>query len=157
VKAVPEVPSRGVRPWSWRRAARSRQKPCGRDFARPCQASPAALSPCTCGLTRAASPWRSAISSPGPATKGAASCGGRHGVREVSIPRAERLASWPRLTPAAWAQVHDLRRPRDLVFWRGQDLAAEICLPRVRPGDLWVDVGCGPGHLTATLAAAGAR
>jgi SAM-dependent methyltransferase len=53
--------------------------------------------------------------------------------------------------------VHDERRGRHLSFWRGVELCDEVCAARVRAGALWVEVGCGPGHLAARLAARGAR
>jgi SAM-dependent methyltransferase len=70
--------------------------------------------------------------------------------------RFNSAARW-RLDPAAWARVHDRREARHFAFWRGVELAAEVCAERVRPGDLWVEVGCGPGHLAAALARLGAR
>ncbi len=70
--------------------------------------------------------------------------------------RSELPARW-RLDPAEWARVQDRREARHFAFWRGVELAAEVCTERVRPGDLWVEVGCGPGHLTAALARKGAR
>ena len=62
-----------------------------------------------------------------------------------------------RLDPAAWAQVHDRREARHFAFWRAVELAREVCAERVKPADLWLDVGCGPGHLAASLACLGAR
>jgi SAM-dependent methyltransferase len=62
-----------------------------------------------------------------------------------------------RLDPAAWAQVHDRREARHFAFWRGVELAREVCAERVKPAELWLDVGCGPGHLAASLARLGAR
>ena len=62
-----------------------------------------------------------------------------------------------RLDPAEWALVHDRREARHFPFWRGVELAREVCAPRVRPGELWLEVGCGPGHLAASLARLGAR
>jgi SAM-dependent methyltransferase len=62
-----------------------------------------------------------------------------------------------RFDPAAWAQVHDRREPRHFAFWRGVELSAEVCAGRVRPGELWADVGCGGGHLVRALASQGAR
>jgi SAM-dependent methyltransferase len=70
-------------------------------------------------------------------------------------PDLDRAAPW-RLDPAAWALVHDRREARDFAFWRGLELAREVCAERIRPGELWLEVGCGPGHLTAALALAGA-
>src|ERR1700681_1345528 len=68
----------------------------------------------------------------------------------------DRMAPW-RLDPGEWALVHDRREARHLAFWRGVELAREVCAERVRPGDVWLDVGCGPGHLAAALARLGAR
>ena len=70
----------------------------------------------------------------------------------------ERLDEAPpgRLDPAQWALVHDQREARHFAFWRGVELATEVCAERVRPGELWLDVGCGPGHLGAALAGLGA-
>jgi len=69
--------------------------------------------------------------------------------------RFNPVAPW-RLDPAAWALVHDRREARDFAFWRGIELAREVCAERIRPGELWLEVGCGPGHLTAALARLGA-
>jgi SAM-dependent methyltransferase len=77
--------------------------------------------------------------------------------RDGAVPwRSEREAPW-RLDPAEWALVHDRREARHFAFWRGVELAREVCAERVRPGALWVEVGCGPGHLAASLARLGAR
>jgi SAM-dependent methyltransferase len=62
-----------------------------------------------------------------------------------------------RLDPAQWALVHDRREPRHFAFRRGLELCLERCGPRVRPGELWVDVGSGTGHLSRALAGRGAR
>ncbi len=62
-----------------------------------------------------------------------------------------------RFDPDAWAEVHDRRERRHLAFWRGLELAAAASAERLRPGELWADVGCGTGHLGRALAALGAR
>lgn len=62
-----------------------------------------------------------------------------------------------RFEPDDWAKVHDRCEGRHFAFRRGLELCVERCGPRVRPGDLWVDVGAGTGHLAAALAARGAR
>jgi ubiquinone/menaquinone biosynthesis C-methylase UbiE len=62
-----------------------------------------------------------------------------------------------RLDPEEWARVHDRREPRHFAFRRGLELCLERCGPRVRPGELWVDVGSGTGHLSCALAGRGAR
>jgi SAM-dependent methyltransferase len=62
-----------------------------------------------------------------------------------------------RFDPDDWAAVHDGRQARHFAFRRGLELCLERCAPRVRPGDLWVDVGAGSGHLAQALAARGAR
>jgi 2-polyprenyl-3-methyl-5-hydroxy-6-metoxy-1,4-benzoquinol methylase len=41
------------------------------------------------------------------------------------------------------------------VFRRGVALARRACLARAAPGQHWLDVGCGTGHLAGELAAAG--
>lgn len=74
----------------------------------------------------------------------------------VAQERSDPAARW-RLDAEEWARVHDRREARHLAFWRGVELAAEMCAERVRPGELWVEVGCGPGHLAAALARRGAR
>src|SRR5258708_34281979 len=77
--------------------------------------------------------------------------------RDPAAPwHSDRKALW-RLDPGAWALVHDRREARHFPFWRGVELAREVCAPRVRPGELWLEVGCGPGHLAASLARLGAR
>jgi SAM-dependent methyltransferase len=70
--------------------------------------------------------------------------------------KGDPAAPW-RLDPAEWALVHDRREARHFAFWRGVELAREACAERVRPGELWIEVGCGPGHLVAALAGLGAR
>jgi SAM-dependent methyltransferase len=58
-----------------------------------------------------------------------------------------------------WASVYDdpkLAR-RGYVFRRGLELASEACLRHASRGDLWLDAGCGPGHLATRLAGAGLR
>lgn len=62
-----------------------------------------------------------------------------------------------RLDPAEWAQVHDRREARHFAFWRAVELAREVCAERVKPAELWLDIGTGPGHLAAALAQLGAR
>jgi SAM-dependent methyltransferase len=56
-----------------------------------------------------------------------------------------------------WARVHDAREDRHLAFRRGLELCVEACAERIRPGELWADVGAGTGHLAGALAALGAR
>ena len=56
-----------------------------------------------------------------------------------------------------WASVYDDPEfsNRGYVFRRGVELAAEACQRQASTGDLWVDAGCGPGHLAARLAGGG--
>jgi SAM-dependent methyltransferase len=62
-----------------------------------------------------------------------------------------------RFDPEEWARVHDAREDRHLAFRRGLELCVEVCAERIRPGELWADVGAGTGHLAGALAARGAR
>jgi SAM-dependent methyltransferase len=62
-----------------------------------------------------------------------------------------------RFDPEEWARVHDAREERHLAFRRGLELCVEVCAERIRPGELWADVGAGTGHLAGALAALGAR
>jgi SAM-dependent methyltransferase len=62
-----------------------------------------------------------------------------------------------RFDPVAWAGVHDRREARHFAFRRGLELCLKRCGPRIRPGDLWADVGAGTGHLAKALAGRGAR
>lgn len=62
-----------------------------------------------------------------------------------------------RFDPEEWARVHDAREDRHLAFRRGLELCVEACAERIRPGELWADVGAGTGHLAGALAALGAR
>ena len=62
-----------------------------------------------------------------------------------------------RFDPEEWARVHDDREERHLAFRRGLELCVEACAERIRPGELWADVGAGTGHLAGALAALGAR
>jgi ubiquinone/menaquinone biosynthesis C-methylase UbiE len=70
---------------------------------------------------------------------------------------AERAgpASPRRLDPRHWAAIYDLPDVDGEVFRRGSELAGSACLTRARRSEHWADVGCGTGHLTARLAAAG--
>jgi SAM-dependent methyltransferase len=62
-----------------------------------------------------------------------------------------------RFDPEEWARVHDAGEDRHLAFRRGLELCVEACAERIRPGELWADVGAGTGHLAGALAALGAR
>jgi ubiquinone/menaquinone biosynthesis C-methylase UbiE len=58
-----------------------------------------------------------------------------------------------------WADVYD--SPDDagsnLVFRAGREIAREQCLRLSSPGQIWIEAGCGTGHLGADLAAAQLR
>jgi ubiquinone/menaquinone biosynthesis C-methylase UbiE len=62
-------------------------------------------------------------------------------------------------SPAAWSALYDdpACRHRGFVFRRGIELASDACLRVSRPGALWLDAGCGPGHLAAALTGADVR
>jgi len=61
------------------------------------------------------------------------------------------------VTPEDWAATYDApsQHGRGFVFRHGVELAAAACLHAGEPGQRWLDVGCGPGHLAAKLADAG--
>jgi ubiquinone/menaquinone biosynthesis C-methylase UbiE len=62
-----------------------------------------------------------------------------------------------RLDPVEWSAVYDAPRPsgHEFAFRHGAELALTASLARAEPGEHWVDVGAGPGHLAARLAAEG--
>jgi ubiquinone/menaquinone biosynthesis C-methylase UbiE len=64
-----------------------------------------------------------------------------------------------RFDPAEWSTVYESSRPsgQAFVFRHGAELALECCLGTAEPGEHWVDIGAGTGHLAARLAAAGLR
>ncbi len=55
--------------------------------------------------------------------------------------------------PMKWSGVYDLsiQSNRNFVFRRGIELVQDICSKIFQPNELWLDVGCGPGHLAAKL------
>ncbi len=62
-----------------------------------------------------------------------------------------------RFDPVEWSAVYDAPRPsgHEFAFRHGAELALAASLARAEPGEHWVDVGAGPGHLAARLAAGG--
>jgi SAM-dependent methyltransferase len=58
-----------------------------------------------------------------------------------------------RLEPDTWARIYD-GHPVDgqsLVFRRGAEIALRLCVEGAQPGERWLDVGCGSGHLAKAL------
>jgi ubiquinone/menaquinone biosynthesis C-methylase UbiE len=62
-----------------------------------------------------------------------------------------------RFDPAEWSAIYESPRPGGaaFVFRRGAELALDACLGLAEPGEHWVDVGAGTGHLAERLVAAG--
>jgi ubiquinone/menaquinone biosynthesis C-methylase UbiE len=62
-----------------------------------------------------------------------------------------------RFEPTAWAEVYDAPAPGGalLRFRHLADVARREVLAAARSGEAWLDLGCGTGHLSAQLAAAG--
>src|SRR5262245_32030834 len=55
--------------------------------------------------------------------------------------------------PHEWSQVYESTPSADAyVLRRTSDLAVEMVRKLRRPGERWLDLGCGPGHATALLA-----
>lgn len=54
-----------------------------------------------------------------------------------------------------WDRVYTTREGISFVFRRGVELAEDIISRVSSPGELWLDVGCGTGHLAARLSRAG--
>jgi SAM-dependent methyltransferase len=69
------------------------------------------------------------------------------------------VISPPPATPDRWAVVYDAptASARDFSFRRSGEVALDACLSLGRPGELWVDVGCGTGHVSRDLARGGLR
>ena len=61
--------------------------------------------------------------------------------------------------PAEWGRVYDDPHARGqfAVFRRSADIAREHCEALMRPGELWMDLGSGTGHLARALRNTGAR
>lgn len=62
-----------------------------------------------------------------------------------------------RIEPDDWAAIYESNRPtgQAFVFRRSAEVARNACLARATPGERWVDVGTGTGHLAFELAAVG--
>ena len=66
------------------------------------------------------------------------------------------MTQWTRFDPAVWSAFLAEDR-RGVLFRRGIDVAWALLGDARRPGDSWLDAGCGPGELAHRLAASGSR
>jgi ubiquinone/menaquinone biosynthesis C-methylase UbiE len=55
--------------------------------------------------------------------------------------------------PEQWSAIYDFSKKnnKDFVFKRGSELVEDICSKISRPNELWLDIGCGTGYLSAKL------
>jgi ubiquinone/menaquinone biosynthesis C-methylase UbiE len=52
-----------------------------------------------------------------------------------------------------WSAVYESEKKdaKSFVFYHGAELVQNACLRQSRRGELWIDVGCGTGHVAANL------
>ena len=62
-----------------------------------------------------------------------------------------------RFVASEWADVYDSPnlKPGYYTFRRARTLALELCIQNSKQGEFWIETGCGTGHFTSDLAAAG--
>jgi SAM-dependent methyltransferase len=62
-----------------------------------------------------------------------------------------------RLEPETWARIYDghAEDGQSLVFRRGAEIALRLCVEGAQPGERWLDIGCGSGHLANALSLRG--
>jgi len=78
-------------------------------------------------------------------------------VALLAVASGDMQAPRIRYDPERWATIYDSREwdGRAYLFRHRAALARRACLTRASPGEHWVDVGCGSGHLAAALQSAG--
>ncbi len=59
--------------------------------------------------------------------------------------------------PEQWSVIYDSssRSNKDFTFKHGSELVEETCSKMCRPKELWLDIGCGTGYLSAKLSEMG--
>jgi ubiquinone/menaquinone biosynthesis C-methylase UbiE len=69
--------------------------------------------------------------------------------------QASRLKE--KFDPEKWSAIYDPSRKsnKDFAFRHGNELVEDICSRISRPNELWVDIGCGTGYLSARLSERG--
>jgi len=59
--------------------------------------------------------------------------------------------------PEEWSNIYDfsMRNNKNFIFKHGSELVEDTCSKISRPNELWLDIGCGPGHLAVKLSEKG--
>ncbi len=75
---------------------------------------------------------------------------------ELEVARAPKSVR-KSFDPQEWDRIYERAGPEGHVFRRTAELAAQAVRRVSKPGELWLDIGCGTGRLSAELAKEGIR